>query len=97
MTATFAGYSVSVGFLDGNLGDSYHAVSRADVYAECLEDALSEAFPGAEIEILHQDASGSPPFNFRPAVYTPAGDRDESACDRVQRIVDDVFESGDWL
>jgi len=62
--------AISLGFLDGNLWDGVNA----DAYAEELECRLKAAFPGADIEIDHQPAEGSPPVGYELAVETSDGE-----------------------
>jgi len=104
----FAGYEIVTGWLTGNLlldfrdwwndDDSVDVGATEAAYESMVEVALLEAFPGAEIKIRTQDGSGSTPIPFHTVVYPPddAMPSDELA-ERVDRIVEGVFESFRWI
>ena len=97
----FAGYEIVTGWLTGNLlndDDSVDVGATEAAYESMVESALLQAFPGAEIKIRTQDGSGSTPIPFHTVVYPPddAMPSDELA-ERVDRIVEGVFESFRWI
>lgn len=92
---------IRYGFLDGNLFDGgergIDERASAGAYADAMEDALAEAFPGVKIEVVHQNASGSIPCGCRTVAEDADGNNDEAALARIDRIAEEVFASGVWV
>ncbi len=57
---------------------------------------MREAFPGCEVEVVHQNASGSIPFGCRTIADDEEGNQDDSAEATIHRIAEEVFASGVW-
>jgi len=94
---------IRFGFLDGNLLggdrdlDGLDQAASVKAYAEIMEERLRETFPGVEVEVVHQNASGSIPFGC----HTVADDEDGNECQAteatIHAIAEEVFESGSWV
>lgn len=75
----YTGWTVRYGFLDGNLPEN----ADAERYATLIEEALAERFPGASIEVPHQNACGCRPVGLRPAIYRDADGEEEPRADEI--------------
>lgn len=89
---------IIVTVLDGNLvpRDGVNDVrALADDYATRLEDALSEQYPGAEIDIrIQRNTEGAEP---RPtALDSDGNDITDDHIDMIRAISERVFEATDW-
>ena len=92
---TYAGWTIRYGFLDGNLGDG-EAAAHAEAFAEAVEFALEQAFPGATIEVPYQcNCSGSLPATLKLAAWNQDGDEGDMEGE-INQIADSVFENGAW-
>lgn len=103
--ATYDGWVIKTGFLEGNLFDSTEGIdvhASSAKYAEECRKALAAEFPGAVIEIDYQEnAQGVPPCTLQTRVYPP-GDQfsleDGAEVDRVDYICGKVWENFDaWI
>ena len=93
MTTRYDGISISTGFLAGNLFDGWGGAERINVpmsaatYAQKVEDALTEEFPGAIINLSYQvNTSGSLPFPLKTRVDGVANWHEEM--DIIEQISD---------
>src|SRR5690606_35062618 len=112
MSKEFEGWSISTGFLAGNLfaesgddGGTYDVDASAREYARMCQEALEKAYPGAEIEVDYQlNASGATPAPLQTSVTTPdggdyrPGDYGEGGriADHVEELCGRVWESWEW-
>lgn len=92
------------GFLSGNIlsgvSGEYNEKQSAENYAEAVRKALTEAYPGVEIEVDYQNAEGSLPSPLTPRVYFADGDvqssGDRGEIETAEEIASKVWESFDW-
>jgi hypothetical protein len=95
---------ITTGFLIGNLFSDETGID-VDASVRALDAALTEAleaeFPGAEITVGYQNASGALPHNLQTHVYLACAEpnfaEEERIADRVNSITERVFERGDWV
>lgn len=113
MGKEFEGWSISTGFLAGNLfaesGDdrgTYDVDASAAKYAEMCREELEKEFPGAEVSIPYEvNAQGATPLPLQTYVSTPdgedyrPGDYGEGGriADRVEDICDRIWQSWEWV
>src|SRR5690625_4512706 len=72
----YEGYTISTGFLAGNLfhdsgddGGTYDEAESAAKYAEMCKEAIEREYPGATVEVDYQlNASGSTPATLQTSV-----------------------------
>jgi hypothetical protein len=83
-TTAYDGWTISCGFLTGNLGDVPPATYEAALRAE-----LQATFPGATIETPSQDAEGSVPHDLQPHAITPDG-REPEGWEAVRDVFDAI-------
>ncbi len=76
--------------LTGNLSNDVEPTDdQVGLYADRLQEALESAFPGAEVDITVQNASGSAPY--QPIV----ADDEDAVREEVENIEEEVW--GRWL
>ncbi len=98
------GWVISTGFLTGNLGLSSEFDEEQSVrgYKRALEDALAKAFPGAEIEVGYEWASGCVPYGLTSKAFSPGSDEglwkeEEAVAEEVERISEEVYGDFAWV
>lgn len=97
MTATYEGWTIRFGFLDGNLGSNDEATHAAD-YAATVQGLLEEAYPGAKVEVPWQrNTSGSLPSGLRILVCDSEGNEAQGEERNVNRIAEEAYSSGVWM
>lgn len=89
---------IFAGFLSGNLGlgedcnTDFAATIQA--YADACQVAIEAEYPGVEVEIDWQDASGTLPLGLQPSA-TGGSDRERAEVElNVRDILRLVFERG---
>jgi hypothetical protein len=94
---------ITWGFLTGNLGwtgDETAEYRRQAIaaYADAVNAAILETFPGAEIDADWQDAAGSTPSLLQPKCYRGSADYDGSQADEttVAEIIQSVYDDGQF-
>ena len=90
--------SIHAGFLSGNLGldESVDVIASIQAYADACQAAIEAEYPGAEVEIDWQDASGSVPIPLQPSATGGTSGDESDAVDVVRDIMQRVFEQGDF-
>jgi hypothetical protein len=92
---------VRCGFLDWNLlqDDAGIDVSAsANSYAEILREKLHDVFPNAEIDVCHQDASGSKPASLSTLVFVSGEDFNNDELSEVaDDVAADVWDNHNWI
>lgn len=106
-TTNYEGWTIKTGWLTGNCWGGHEDFNVIDAEASLsalydqTEAALKERFPGAEVDIHTENATGVVPHSCRTAVYAPDGyDGDEwegELEDLVDDIVARVYEQYDWI
>lgn len=113
MTKAYDGWSISTGFLAGNLfaddGDDqgvYDVEASAAKYAEMCREALEREFPGAEVSVPYEvNAQGVIPLPLQTVVTDPDGGDYQPGdygaggriADQVEEICDQVWQSWEWV
>lgn len=98
--------NIRYGFLTGNLFDGWSSDELASIdpaasvtrYAELCREAIEKAFPGAEVEIAYQHATGIVPAGIATSVYDP-DQTDEQRRERevdVDNIGSKIYEEQTW-
>jgi len=86
----YTGCTITTGFLTGNLiqdPDGIDVDASAQAYRRILQAKLEATYPGADIEVLMEDASGSTPANLWTTVTLPGG-HDRDAENEIAETVD---------
>lgn len=102
----YDGWSISTGFLEGNLfsdtnGIDVHASSAK--YAETIREALEKEFPGAEIKVDYQEnTEGALPCTLETSAYHDDDEKEfaeaNSICEKVDQICSKAWEDFDsWI
>jgi hypothetical protein len=107
MNATTAkrynGYSISTGYLTGNLFSDTTGIDEAasaERYGEMVAAAIRKSYPGAAVSVKSQSASGCTPHGLQTRVYDPSGVPNmetDSMAEAVHRITEEVFNDGEWF
>lgn len=91
---------IFAGFLSGNLDlgadCSTDVPASIQAYADACKTALEAEYPGAEVEIDWQDASGSLPGTLEPSI-TGGSIGDQADAEHVVRdVMQRVYEQGEF-
>jgi len=104
--ATYDGWQIGTGFLEGNLFGGHEEgideAASAARYAELLTAALREAYPGADITVPREGGSGVEGFGLRTYAYSPQnGDERDPREELIEVAIDDivaaVYEGFEWV
>ena len=106
--ATYDGWVIKTGFLEGNLFDSTEGIdvhASSAKYAEECRKALAAEFPGARIEVDYQEnTQGATPCTLKTHAYHQtdpesnlADMEDEQIAERADWICEQVFNMGSWI
>lgn len=98
---------IRYGFLTGNLFDGWSSDELAGIdptasvsrCAELCKEAIEKAFPGTDVDIAYQHASGIVPAGIVTSVYDPE-QTDEQQGEReadVDEIGSYVYEAQEWI
>jgi hypothetical protein len=91
---------ISTGFLVGNLFPDlgYDEAASAERLAKLTHDALTVAFPGADVAVSVQFATGQIPKPLETMATSAEDDwiEAELACERIDAIAMECYESYDW-
>lgn len=73
-TTDYTGWEITTGFLSGNLfgsdTDGIDVDASVRAYQQRLQEAITEAFPGAIVRVDYQDGEGVLPSSLKTRIYS---------------------------